>query len=332
MERAERLVGKRAIVAAGLLAIAAISVAAVSGSATASTQSRSAASAGKVVGIVDLVESDPLNVEVINGVKAAAKAKGWTVKVVDANGSADAANAAFRSYASQKVDMILDLAFPVSSIGAGLAAARSAHIPVGGWGSGLAPGILMTTVDDVGQPSANAVLTAMGGKSGKGSVLALFFTGGEVCRERQAVFSKTMKSAPGVKVQIQNLTLPGEQTEGTNFTNAWLAQHPKGSGNLAVWGCWDSPMYGAIASTRQQQRTDVKTFSINGSPQAIQAVKTGSLTNEVWENGYKEGQIVFNTTLQGINAGSSWKQKTVRVPGIVVTKKNVDAFIAAKHK
>jgi ribose transport system substrate-binding protein len=91
-------------------------------------------------------------------------------------------------------------------------------------------------------------------------------------------------------------------------------------------------MYGAIASTRQQQRTDVKTFSINGSPQAIQAVKTGSLTNEVWENGYKEGQIVFNTTLQGINAGSSWKQKSLRVPGIVVTKQNVDAFIAAKHK
>jgi ribose transport system substrate-binding protein len=332
MKRAERLVTKRAIAGAGLVAAAAISFAAAAGTASASTQKAQTANAGKVVGIVDLVESDPLNVEVIDGVKAAAKAKGWTVKVVDANGSADAANAAFRSYASQKVDMILDLAFPTSSIGAGLAAARAEKIPVGGWGSGLAPGILMTTVDDVGQPSVNAVVAAMGGKSGKGAVLALFFTGGEVCRERQAIFTKTMKTAPGVKVQIQNLTLPGEQTEGTNFTNAWLAQHPKGSGNLAVWGCWDSPMYGAIASTRQQQRTDVKTFSINGSPQAIQAVKTGSLTNEVWENGYKEGQIVFNTTLQGINAGSSWKQKTVRVPGIVVTKKNVDAFIAAKHK
>jgi ribose transport system substrate-binding protein len=289
-------------------------------------------SAAKTVGIVDLVQSDPLNVEVIKGVTDAAKAKGWKVLVYDANGSADAANAAFKRYASQKVDMILDLAFPVTSVRAGLAAARGAKIPVGGWGSGLAPGILMTTVDDVGQPSANAVLNAMGGKSGKGSVLALFYTGGQVCRERQAVFVKTMKKAPGVKVQIQNLTLPGEQQEGTNYTNAWLAQHPRGSGNLAVWGCWDSPMYGAVAALRQQTRSDVKSFSINGSPQAIQLVKSGALSNEVWENGYQEGRVVFNTTLAGINAGKAWKAKTVRVPGIVVTKKNVDAFLKAKHK
>jgi ribose transport system substrate-binding protein len=289
-------------------------------------------SAAKTVGIDDLVQSDPLNVEVIKGVTDAAKAKGWKVLVYDANGSADAANAAFKRYASQKVDMILDLAFPVTSVRAGLAAARGAKIPVGGWGSGLAPGILMTTVDDVGQPSANAVLNAMGGKSGKGSVLALFYTGGQVCRERQAVFVKTMKKAPGVKVQIQNLTLPGEQQEGTNYTNAWLAQHPRGSGNLAVWGCWDSPMYGAVAALRQQTRSDVKSFSIYGSPQAIQLVKSGARSYEVWENGYQEGRVVFNTTLAGINAGKAWKAKTVRVPGIVVTKKNVDAFLKAKHK
>jgi ribose transport system substrate-binding protein len=324
---------KRTSVLAGLLVVILAVIAGVgSTSATAQTAPAGSAAGAKTVGIVDLVQSDPLNVEVINGVKAAAAAKGWKVKVFDANGSADAANSAFRNYVSQKVDMILDLAFPVSSVGAGLAAARAAHIPVGGWGSGLAPGILMTTVDDVGKPSAEAVLKAVGGPSGKGAVLALFFTGGEVCRERQAVFQKTMKKAPGVKVQIQNLTLPGEQTEGTNYTNAWLAQHPKGSGNLAIWGCWDSPMYGAIASLRQQGRTDVKSFSINGSPQAIQAVKNGSLTNEVWENGFKEGQVVFNTTLAGIAAGASWKQKVIAVPGIVVTKANVDEFIAAKHK
>jgi ribose transport system substrate-binding protein len=304
----------------------------VGGTAAADHSASTVAGATKTVGIVDLVQSDPLNVEVINGVKAAAKAKGWKVVVFDANGNADAANAAFKRYASQKVNMLLDLAFPVTSVRAGLAAARAAHIPVGGWGSGLAPGILMTTVDDVGQPSANAVLQAMGGKAGKGSVLALFFTGGQVCRERQAVFVKTLKQAPGVKVQIQNLTLPGEQPEGTNYTNAWLAQHPRGSGNLAVWGCWDSPMYGAVAALRQQGRTDVKSFSINGSPQAIQLVKSGALTNEVWENGYKEGQVVFNTTLAGIAAGKSWKPKVIAVPGIVVTKDNVDEFIAAKHK
>ncbi|HEX7082876.1 MAG TPA: sugar ABC transporter substrate-binding protein [Gaiellaceae bacterium] len=316
----------------GAAAVLVVVVVAASLVGTARPASTHAAAGTKTVGIVDLVQSDPLNVEVIRGVTDAAKAKGWKVLVFDANGNADAANAAFKRYASQKVDMILDLAFPVTSVRAGLQAARAAKIPVGGWGSGLAPGILMTTIDAVGQPSANAVLKAMGGKAGKGSVLALFYTGGQVCRERQAIFVKTMKKAPGVKVQIQNLTLPGEQQEGTNYTSAWLAQHPRGSGNLAVWGCWDSPMYGAVAALRQQSRSDVKSFSINGSPQAIQLVKSGSLTNEVWENGYKEGQVVFNTTLAGIKAGKSWKPKVVAVPGIVVTKSNVDAFLKAKHK
>lgn len=304
---------------------------AASASGGSSEGASSASGEGKTVGIVDLVESDPLNQQVIKGVEAAAKEKGWNVKVFNANANADAANSEFKTYASEKVNMILDLAFPVSSVGSGLQAAREAKIPVGGWGSGLAPGILMTTVDDVGKPSVESVVEAMGGKSGKGSVLALFFTGGQVCRERQAVFTKMLKEAPGVKVQVQELSIPGETTQGQQFTTAWLATHPANSENLAVWGCWDSPMYGAVAALRQQSRTDVKTFSINGSPQAIQDVKEGVLTNEVWENGYQEGVEVFKTTLEGIEAGSSWKPKIVKVPGIVVTKSNVDEFLAAKH-
>ena len=331
----KRIVTGRLLVAAVTSGSLALGAVACSSQSTPSQGSSSAAAQQKTVGIVDLVESDPLNVEVIKGVQAAAKARGWAVKVFDANGKADAGNSAFRTYASDKVNMILDLAFPVTSVGAGLTAARAANIPVGGWGTGLAPGVLMTTVDDVGLPSAKAVLGAMGGPQGKGSVLALFYTGGQVCRERQAIFQQVMKTAPGVNVQIQDLTLPGETTEGSQFTTAWLARYPRGSGNLAVWGCWDSPMYGAVAALRQQGRTDVKTFSINGSPQAIQDVKAGLLTHELWENGYQEGQAVFNTTLAGIQAkqaGKPWTPKVLSVPGIAVTKENVDAFLAANHQ
>lgn len=287
------------------------------------------ASKPKVVGIVDIVESDPLNVKLINGVTAAAKAKGWTVKVFDANGSADAANSAMRNYVNQKVGAIVDLAFPVSSIGAGLNAAYDAHIPVGGWGSGLGPGIVVTTKDDLGQPSAEALLQAMGGTSGKGSVLGLYYNGGAICRERQAVVDKVLATAPGVKFQKQQLQIPGDLTQGTNYTTAWLAGHPNGSGNLAVWGCWDDPMYGAVSAVKQAGRTDVKTFSLNGAPPALQDVADGSITNESWEDGYKEGQVIFNTILESINAGSSWKPKTVTVPGVILTSANIKSFLAA---
>lgn len=311
------------------VALLATAIAGCGNNAAPANQTATTTSKPKVVGIVDLVQSDPLNVEVIKGATAAAKAHGWTVKVFNANGSADAANSQMRTYTSQKVDAILDLAFPVSSIGAGLAAAKAAHIPVGGWGSGLAPGIVMTTVDDVGKPSAEALLQAMGGKSGKGNVLGLFFNGGQVCRERQAVFDQVMATAPGIKVQRQQLSIPGDLTQGRNYTTAWLAQHPQGSGNLGVWGCWDDPMYGAVSAIKQAGRTDVKTYSINGSPPALQDVVNGSLTNEVWENGYKEGQVVFNTTLDAINAGSTWTPKAIDVPGVVLAAGDMKSFLAS---
>jgi ribose transport system substrate-binding protein len=328
-----KTLGWRAMVTA-VVATGALGTGAASSSASVHHRTgESTATSVKTVGIVDLVESDPLNQEVIKGVTAAASVKGWHVKVFDANGNADAANSAFRTYASEHVNMILDLAFPTTSVRAGLEAARAAHIPVGGWGSGLAPGILMTTVDDVGLPSANALLKAMGGPKGSGSVLALFYTGGQVCRERQAVLLHVLKQAPGVKVDVQNVTIQAT-AQGQQFTTAWLATHPAGSGRLAVWGCWDSPMYGAIAAIRAAGRHDVMTFSINGSPPALQDVKNGSLTNEVWENGYQEGVVVFNTTLAGIDtlaAHKPWTPKVVAVPGIDLTKKNIDSFLVAKH-
>ena len=44
---------------------------------------------------------------------------------------------------------------------------------------------------------------------------------------------------------------------------------------------------------------------------------------------------MFNTTLQGLTAtkaGKHWKPRVLAVPGIVVTKANIDAFLAANHK
>src|SRR5574338_1586455 len=114
---------KRLAALTGCLVGTAVLAASLGGTASADEAATVTASKTKTVGIVDLVQSDPLNVEVIRGVTAAAKAKGWKVKVFDANGNADAANAAFKRYASQKVDMILDLAFPVTSVRAGLTAA-----------------------------------------------------------------------------------------------------------------------------------------------------------------------------------------------------------------
>src|SRR3569833_749017 len=94
----------------------------------------------KKLGIVALVAA------VIKGATEQAKKAGWDVTVTDTQGSPDKANAAMTAFATtQKVDAILVSAFARSAIGAGLASARAAKIPVVSWGGELVNGIVATT-------------------------------------------------------------------------------------------------------------------------------------------------------------------------------------------
>jgi len=289
--------------------------------------SGSTGSASKVLGIVTISATDSNNAKVIKGAKATAEAQGWTVNVVDAQGNADQANSAIRTFATQKVGMIFDLVFPVTSLGAGLAAARAANIPVATWGGGLADGVVMTTGDGApfAEPSVKALLSDIGSQ---GSVLALTYRTGQVCRDREGIFDKAALAVPGVKVTKNEVNIPGFLQDGAKYANAWLAEHPQGSGNLAIWGCWEDPTLGAISALKQQGRTDVKTYGINGSAQALKSVRDGSLTSTVWEDGAKEGATMFSTTLEAINAGAGWKQKTVSVPGVVVDSTSINTFLS----
>ena len=289
----------------------------------------STGTANKLLGIVTITATDANNARVIAGATAAAEAAGWKVEVVDAAGKADAANSAITNFVSKKAGMIFDLVFPVTSLGAGLNAARSAGIPVASWGGGLAEGVVMTTGD--GAPFAVPATKALLEKIGTtGSVLALTYRTGEVCRAREVAFDALVSKVPGVKVQKEEVTIPGFLQDGAKYATAWLAGHPKGSGNLAIWGCWEDPTLGAISALKQAGRTDVLTYGINGSATAIKAVQAGDLTATVYEDGTTEGRTMFETVLEAIAAGASWKQKTVDVPGILVTSDTVEAFIA-KH-
>src|SRR6478752_5018430 len=136
----------------------------------------------KTLGIVALIANDALNVAVIAGATDAAKAAGWDVKVVDTEASADQANAGMSSFAVQKVDAIMVLAFASSSIGSGLAAANAAGIPVASWGGEIVPGIVVTTSGQtVCEDSAKYLLGKVGDNA---DVLAMTFHPGKLCIDR----------------------------------------------------------------------------------------------------------------------------------------------------
>jgi ribose transport system substrate-binding protein len=320
--RKNRAVLGMAVAAAALIGLSACSVPDDSTAGAAKV-----ANTSKLLGIVTITATDANNARVIQGATAAAKAAGWTVEVVDAAGNADQANTAISNFVSKGAGMIFDLVFPTTSLGAGLTAAKGAGIPVATWGGGLGNGVVMTTGDGApfAEPSTKELISDL---KGGGSVLALTYRTGQVCRDREALFDKMLADHPEIKVSKNEVNIPGFLQDGAKYATAWLAGHPADSGKLAIWGCWEDPTLGAISGLKQLGRTDVLTYGINGSSTAIKAVQDGSLTSTVYEDGVKEGKTMFTTTQEAIKAGSSWKAKTVEVPGILVTSKTVASFVA----
>lgn len=278
------------------------------------------------LGLVSITVSDSSNARFINGATEAAEALGWKVTVVDAHGNADEANAAFQNLAQSGAGAIIDLVFPVSSLGAGLQATKDANIPVGTWGGGLGDGVVATngTGGIQAQPIVEQLVADLGGK---GSVLALTYRTGQVCREREEVFDSIVAKYPDIKVVKNEVPIPGYLEAGASFAAAWLAAHPEGSEPLAVWGCWDDPALGAISTLKQQNRTDVKVYGQNGNVDAIVAVKEGWMTATAWAFVEEEGRVMVNTINEAIKAGSSWTPKAVEVPVVVVNAQTLEQFL-----
>ncbi|MEQ1956841.1 sugar ABC transporter substrate-binding protein [Mesorhizobium sp. CN2-181] len=280
-----------------------------------------------LVGIVSISATEANNARYIKGAEAAAKELGWEVSVIDAAGSADQANAAIQNFAQRGTTAIIDMVFPFSSIGAGLDAAKSANIPVVTWGGGL--GSTVAATNGSGGPMVvpvnDLMLKAM---EGKGSLLVLAYRTGEVCRNREVELDKALVAYPDVKVTKNEVRIPGYFEDGAQYANAWLAAHPAGDENLAIWGCWDDPAIGAIGSLRAQGRDDVKVYGVNGNAQALENIKNGFMTATAWQDSYTEGYNMIKLLPEIQKAGADWQPKAVEVPAVLVTKETVEKFIA----
>lgn len=295
--------------------------------ATVALASVAAAQDKPLLGIVSITATEANNVRYIEGATQAAEELGWDVNVVDAAGSADQANAAIQNFAQLGAHAIIDMVFPFSSIGAGLAAAEDAGIPVVTWGGGL--GSTVAATNGSGGPMAIPVVEKMIEQmKGAGSVLALTYRTGEVCRNRETVMDEMLAEYPEIDVTKNEVRIPGYFEDGAQYANAWLASHPPGEENLAVWGCWDDPAIGAIGSLRAQGRDDVRVYGINGNAQALENIRNGHMTATAWEDSFTEGYEMVKMLEAIIAAGDDWKPQAAEVPAVLVTADTIDAFLA----
>lgn len=292
------------------------------------TTTLASAQEDKLIGVVSISATEANNARYIKGAEDAAKEIGWTISVIDAAGSADQANAAIQNFVQRGAKAVVDMVFPYSSIGAGLDSAKAAGVPVVTWGGGI--GSTVAATNGSGAPMAEPVIKLMLDQmAGKGAILALTYRTGEVCRNREVVFDQMVKAFPNIAVTKNQVRIPGYFEDGAQYANAWLASHPAGDGNLAIWGCWDDPAIGAIGALRQQAREDVKVYGVNGNAQALENIRNGHMHGTAWQDSYTEGANMVKLIPKIIEAGANWQPHAEEVPAVLVTPETVNAFIEA---
>jgi ribose transport system substrate-binding protein len=280
-----------------------------------------------LVGLVSISATEANNARYIEGAKKAAEELGYEINVIDAAGSADQANAAIQNFAQLGAYAIVDMVFPWSSIGAGLDAAKNAGIPVVSWGGGLGGSVAAT--NGSGGPMVVPVNELMlKNMDGKGAILELTYRTGEVCRNREVELDKALEAYPDIEVTKNEVRIPGYFEDGAQYANAWLASHPAGDGNLAIWGCWDDPSIGAIGSLRSQGRDDVLVYGVNGNAQALENIKNGHMTATAWQDSFTEGYNMVKMLKEIRDAGEGWEPKAVEVPAVLVTQDTVESFLS----
>ena len=248
--------------------------------------------------------------------------------MVDTQASADQANAAMSSFAVQKVDAIFVLAFASSSIGSGMAAANAADIPVATWGGEIVPGIVVTTSGmTVGEESAKFLLDKVGDNA---DILAMTFHPGKLCIDRGDAFDSAVKGKSGLSITYNEVTVPGQVQNGNAITQPWLTAHPAGGKKpLAIWACWDEPTQGAVAALRQarQNRCDDRVDQRQPAGLATRQGRRPDRNRVATCLPGGKGGFPGDPRIRS-RPGNPGNPKTIEIPGVVVTKDNVDKFLA----
>jgi len=278
------------------------------------------------IGVVHFSSTDAFAEAVVASYTKYADTKGWKVSEINPEGSVDKAISAINNLVSKKVDLIVTETFPSDQLTAGIRVAKAAGIPVVSIGGGIVDGVVgaQDFGKASGEPTSQQMVKDLGGK---GELLQLVNSGALPCKGRREAFDEALKGT-SIKVTRQEVPVPGQVEAGQQFAQAFVARHPAGAGPLAVWGCWDDPAVGAINTLKRSNRTDVKIYGINGSPDALKAVEAGSMRATTYTDPVETGEGLGAKTPDFIKGGVDMKPVTLPVPNFLVTSETLADFNA----
>lgn len=233
------------------------------------------------IGFVEITEAAPVVLEVQKELTAGAKALGWKVKTVNANGDPAQMAAGVSAMVNQNVDALITLAIQPAAAAQGLAQAKAKGIPTMILG---APAIDPQKLYDVSYSPDDTKLATMASEQmvkdiGSGEILQFDASGQPAIELRSNALAKVLEGS-GVTVAAKHETDLANGVQDTQSTvSSTLRSKPQ---IKAVWASQDFAYAPAVKTILAQKLGDnAGVYSVYLSPEAFPILREGKLPTAI---------------------------------------------------
>ncbi len=276
------------------------------------------------VGVTMLSMQNEFIVKVSDEIEKKAQEMGVELVVVDAERSALKQVEQVESFIAQKVDAIIMNPCEVEASSPAVTKALAAKIPIINVNSETStlPSAFVGS-DDVesGRIAMKFIAEKLGGK---GNVVMMHGYMGQAAQiKREQGAREILKQYPNLKL-IAHQTGEWDRAKAMSLMENWIQSYGKDIN--AVFAQNDEMGMGAVnALTAAGMKDKVIVVSIDAIPDALQAVKKGTLDATVFQNAEQQGAKAIETALK-IVKGEKY-EKQLLIPFQLVTKENVGDFM-----
>jgi ribose transport system substrate-binding protein len=262
----------------------------------------------------------------VEAFSARAAELGWDVNVIDTAGDVAAVIARIEDSVTQGVDAIVINVDP-AQVGAGLAAADAAGIPVVGMDAGSDP-LLAANVTSNGYAMAAETAVYVANRiGGAGNVVMFTFDPFPPVQARGVIADAVFGNFPDITVldRVTPDVADGGIADSRAKMEAILAANPEPGSIAAVWAAWDQPALGALQAIEAagRQGEGIVITGIDANPQARDAIKAGGNFEASVAQDFAGIGATTADTVARVLAGETLVQTVIYVPTVLITTANV---------
>jgi ribose transport system substrate-binding protein len=280
---------------------------------------------GKTIGISSAGNDHDWNIKAYQGAVDEVKRLGGAVIGLDAGWVDSKQISQIQTLINQKPDAIIEELGTAAALEPTFKKVTEAGIPLFTLDTSTSYAINTVTSDNwrIGEELALKLVSDIGGE---GNIIVFNgFYSVTPCAIRYDQLKNVLKYYPKVHIIEPELkeVIPNTVLDAQTQITEILNKYPKGE-IKAIWSSWDVPQVGAVQALAAAGRTEVKTYGVDGSPEAVALLKDPAqpATAIIAQQPSLIGKTAVDNIARYL-AGKRDLPKTTFVPAVLATKDNV---------